>query len=79
MPKKNKKIKTVPLQRIPSPQQELTSSQRLMQEMFNDKNQTWGNGANPIRINGVLRTGRGLVNSGDDFNSTARMFGGSRR
>ena len=64
----------------PEPQRELSTAQKLMQSMFGNKNQTWGNGENKVRIKGELRTGGGLIKNGDTGYETASMFGiGGRR
>lgn len=52
----------------PTPQQ-----QRLLQ-LFGNKQQFWGFGGNPVKINKKLNSGNGLIKSGDG-GATGRMFG----
>jgi len=52
----------------PTPQQ-----QRLLQ-LFGNKQQFWGFGGNPVKINRKLSSGNGIIKSGDG-GATGRMFG----
>lgn len=54
-----------------------TPSQRMMNEILGQSNQTWGFGGNPIRINGALRTGGGITRN--DEGHTSSFFGGWRK
>jgi hypothetical protein len=42
----------------------LSKEQRMLQAMFAQKGQFWGNGE-PVNITGALTTGNGLIKSGD--------------
>ena len=45
----------------------------MLHEMFGG-NPTWGTGEQLPKMNGVLRSGHGLINN-DDFGETGDMFG----
>ena len=53
----------------------LTAGQQILQELFGGSNQTWGTGQNLPKVDGVLRTGEGLIKNGDYIKKTGRMFG----
>lgn len=55
-----------------------TQTQMMVMDMFGDKQQTWGFGGNPVRINNRLGSGGGLLKSGDG-GATRSFFGGFRR
>lgn len=55
-----------------------TETQSMVLSMFGDKQQTWGFGGNPVRINNRLSSGGGILNSGDG-GATRSFFGGFRR
>ena len=50
----------------------LTRDQEIMNSLFNDKNQTWGNGQ-PVQINHALTSGGGLIKTGTG-NATRRLM-----
>jgi len=52
----------------------LSKEQDMLQELFNGE-PTFGTGENLPKVSGVLRTGHGLINNGDDYEETASMFG----
>lgn len=55
------------------PTQQLSAAQNMLREMFRGE-PTFGTGQNLPKLNGELRTGRGLINNGDG-GDTGRMFG----
>jgi hypothetical protein len=55
-----------------TPQTLLSKEQRMLNAMFNSKNQFWGTG-DVVRINRTLTSGQGLINTGDG-DSTRRLF-----
>ncbi len=52
----------------------LTQEQAALQGMFGS-GRSWGTGENLPKLRGELRTGEGIVKSGDTYNETASMFG----
>jgi hypothetical protein len=67
--------RTFGLRSLPSvqPAPALSKEQDMLQEMFSG-NDNWGTGQNLPEINGALRTGGGIMNSGDN-GQTGSMFG----
>lgn len=55
-----------------TPQTILSKEQRMLNALFNDKNQFWGNGE-PVQINNTLTSGNGLIKTGSG-NATRRLF-----
>jgi len=55
-----------------TPQTILSKEQRMLNALFNDKNQLWGNGE-PVIITNHLQTGQGLIKTGTG-NMTRRLF-----
>jgi len=55
-----------------APQTILGKEQRMLQAMFNSKNQLWGTN-DVVRINNTLTSGQGLIKTGDG-DSTRRLF-----
>ena len=55
-----------------NPTTNLTKEQRMLNALFNDKNQLWGNGE-PVTINNVLTSGNGLIKTGSG-DTTRRLF-----
>ena len=55
-----------------TPQTILTKEQRMLQALFNSKNQLWGNNQ-PVEINQTLTTGGGLIKTGTG-EKTRRLF-----
>lgn len=55
-----------------TPQTILSKEQRMLQALFNQKNQLWGNGR-PVEITNHLTTGNGLIKTGSG-NATRRLF-----
>ncbi len=58
--KADKKNISLPLK---SPQTLLSKEQRMLQALFNEKNQLWGNGE-PVKITRHLMSGGGLLKTG---------------
>ena len=54
------------------PQTILSKEQAMLNAMFNQKGQNWGNGE-PVRINNALTSGGGLLKTGSG-DSTRRLF-----
>ena len=50
----------------------LSKEQRMLNALFNDKNQFWGNG-DVVRIDNTLSTGNGLIKTGSG-DRTRRLF-----
>lgn len=57
-----------------NPAPALSKEQNMLQEMFNGE-QTFGTGQNLPEVNGILRSGGGLINNGDADGETGSMFG----
>jgi hypothetical protein len=55
-----------------TPQTILSKEQRMLNALFNDKNQLWGNGE-PVVITNHLQTGNGLIKTGTG-SMTRRLF-----
>jgi len=55
-----------------APQTILSKEQRMLQALFNQKNQLWGNGR-PVEITQHLQTGNGLIKTGTGT-KTRRLF-----
>lgn len=55
-----------------APQTILSKEQRMLQSLFNQKNQLWGNGR-PVEITQHLQTGNGLIKTGTGT-KTRRLF-----
>jgi hypothetical protein len=54
------------------PQTNLSKEQNMLNELFAQKNQFWGNGQ-PVQINNTLTSGNGLIKTGSG-NMTRRLF-----
>lgn len=55
-----------------APQTILSKEQAMLNAMFNQKGQNWGNGE-PVQINNALTSGGGLIKTGSG-NTTRRLF-----
>ena len=55
-----------------APQTNLSKDQKMLNALFNQKNQLWGNNQ-PVEINRTLTTGWGLIKTGDG-DATRRLF-----
>ena len=55
-----------------TPQTILSKEQRMLNELFGQKRQFWGNGQ-PVQINNTLTSGNGLIKTGSG-NATRRLF-----
>ena len=76
-PKERKQQKSILKLNTLKPERQLTNEQNMLNEMFNG-NQTFGTGQNLPEINGILRSGHGLIKN-DDNMETRKMFGFKRR
>ena len=56
-----------------APQTLLSKEQRMLNSLFNQKNQLWGNGQ-PVQINRTLTSGWGLIKTGDGDATRRLMF-----
>ena len=57
-------------------QRPLTQGQEMLRQLFGHNDEKlWGTGNNLPQVDGVLRTGGGLVKNGDITRRTGRMFG----
>ena len=54
------------------PSTSLSKEQRMLNALFNDKNQFWGNG-DVVNINNTLTSGNGLIKTGSG-DRTRRLF-----
>ena len=55
-----------------SPMTILSKEQAMLQALFGQKHQLWGNGE-PVQINNTLTSGNGLIKTGSG-NATRRLF-----
>ena len=62
----------------PEPYIPPTREQARLLQLFGNKQQFWGYGGNPVRINKQITSGHGLIKNGDG-GATGRMFGIFRR
>jgi len=53
----------------------LSAEQSVLNEMFGGSPRLWGTGDSLPVLNNSLTSGNGLINSGDDEEETASMFG----
>ena len=69
-----KSIKTNIKKIFAPPQQQviLSKSQQMLQSLFGEKRQFWGNGE-PVQINNTLTSGNGLIRTGSG-DATRRLF-----
>jgi len=71
-PAKKSKIRFI--QRIPQPQRLISREQAMLSELVGGGQPTFGTGTCLPKVQGILRRGRGLMNSGD-MGETGSMFG----
>lgn len=72
LPGKPGRRMSFPSRIIPAPL--LSQEQSILRGMFAGDD-LWGSGDNLPVINHSLNSGRGIINSGDDFRETASLFG----
>lgn len=56
-----------------TPQTILSKEQRMLNELFGQKRQFWGNGQ-PVQINNTLTSGNGLLKTGSGDQTRRLMF-----